>query len=695
MKRSRASRLVLAALALAVGAAATDFVLKACADATETVFVNTAHPDADAIAPFAQGDLGLLQPGFARSYLVVAYRHMAGLGLADGAQKDALVLWHTRAGIGPSGDPAQPGRAVDWDASSRQWQTARKQVMGDARAEAWGNDFDAPPITAGAYGKAAGQLEALLKSPGPQDPWVNAWVEGPDLVFSRMKDRALPTDAPTEAPAWFKQARAYQHAAALYYLRRFDEAGKAFTAIAADPRGADRGLCLYLAASCQAKALDLGQDARRALAACNAAMKDPLAKDYEADVMRLKDHLGFVQDPEAYLRDLGSRLSGPLGKEDFHALLDNYTYAWDRIEDPGDPKASARHLPDDPLTAWIQAFQSGIGAEEDYLAKPSLPWLVAALVHAKAGGETTARLMADAAKVPSSSPAYYTLQYHLARLEVEGGAHAAAAKRITSFDGKAVSISFANAMRLLKRRTDTDFAAFVKDLPLQVAGLDIDGSPEPPTPKQAAAPELRDEDKLLLQTSVPLDVLEAAAKDPSAPEAAGLARIAFEKALWLDQVDAVQALASTLPGEKELGEMMVQAKDKDERRFVLGLREGRIRNQRGYPQLLGGADDAQALDQLLTPAQRERARAEQASIQALGDPVRFHCSNVLAYAKAHPEDPRVPEALHQAVRLTRNYSSGASSNGPDPVSRLSAQCFQLLHQTYSKSEWTAKTKYHY
>jgi len=47
------------------------------------VFAFNVHPDFP-LAKFAAGELGVLQPGYARSYLTVAYRHIAGIGLARG-----------------------------------------------------------------------------------------------------------------------------------------------------------------------------------------------------------------------------------------------------------------------------------------------------------------------------------------------------------------------------------------------------------------------------------------------------------------------------------------------------------------------------------------------------------------------------------------------------------------------------------
>jgi hypothetical protein len=49
-----------------------------------------------------------------------------------------------------------------------------------------------------------------------------------------------------------------------------------------------------------------------------------------------------------------------------------------------------------------------------------------------------------------------------------------------------------------------------------------------------------------------------------------------------------------------------------------------------------------------------------------------------------PNDPRVPEALHFAVRVTR---CGCTD---DETSQWSNKAFQLLHRRYAKSEWAAR-----
>ena len=62
-------------------------------------------------------------------------------------------------------------------------------------------------------------------------------------------------------------------------------------------------------------------------------------------------------------------------------------------------------------------------------------------------------------------------------------------------------------------------------------------------------------------------------------------------------------------------------------------------------------------------------------------------TEALAYAKAHPDDARVPEALHLTVRATRY---GCTSDGAGKISKAA---FDLLHKNYPDSPWTKKTPY--
>jgi len=63
-------------------------------------------------------------------------------------------------------------------------------------------------------------------------------------------------------------------------------------------------------------------------------------------------------------------------------------------------------------------------------------------------------------------------------------------------------------------------------------------------------------------------------------------------------------------------------------------------------------------------------------------------TQTVAWARQHRDDPRVPEALHLAVRTSRYTNNAKATTYPK-------QAFQLLHSWYPNSTWTAQTPYWY
>jgi hypothetical protein len=59
------------------------------------------------------------------------------------------------------------------------------------------------------------------------------------------------------------------------------------------------------------------------------------------------------------------------------------------------------------------------------------------------------------------------------------------------------------------------------------------------------------------------------------------------------------------------------------------------------------------------------------------------------WANDHPQDTRVPEALHLAVRASR---FGCHD---EMTSKLSKEAFKILHKQYAKTIWAEQTKYYY
>jgi hypothetical protein len=127
----------------------------------------------------------------------------------------------------------------------------------------------------------------------------------------------------------------------------------------------------------------------------------------------------------------------------------------------------------------------------------------------------------------------------------------------------------------------------------------------------------------------------------------------------------------------------------------------------GAPDALGtraeytfGADSAAAAQRnaarhaAIAPAwtsaeERAALAREHAALVKLPGAADWLTARALAYAKRHPDDPRVPEALHLAVRSTRFGCPSART------SALSREAFTLLHRRYGTSDWARKTKYWY
>src|SRR5260221_9387781 len=79
-------------------------VLESCSEAPEPFSDFNLHPDVP-LEKYAAGRLGIVQPTFARSYLVVAYRYFAGVPLTKDEQFAAEALWIGLIGDANVADP--------------------------------------------------------------------------------------------------------------------------------------------------------------------------------------------------------------------------------------------------------------------------------------------------------------------------------------------------------------------------------------------------------------------------------------------------------------------------------------------------------------------------------------------------------------------------------------------------------------
>ena len=91
----------------------------------------------------------------------------------------------------------------------------------------------------------------------------------------------------------------------------------------------------------------------------------------------------------------------------------------------------------------------------------------------------------------------------------------------------------------------------------------------------------------------------------------------------------------------------------------------------------------------LTGEQKEQARDDLKRLAAIGPGTDYLGGRILAWAKNHPDDPRLPEALHRVVSMPHLGCSDAETGSN------SQAAFEFLHQRYPNNPWTKKTKYWY
>jgi hypothetical protein len=91
--------------------------------------------------------------------------------------------------------------------------------------------------------------------------------------------------------------------------------------------------------------------------------------------------------------------------------------------------------------------------------------------------------------------------------------------------------------------------------------------------------------------------------------------------------------------------------------------------------------------EFVTAAERAQTEKEWTALSTVEGAPDYFGRVVLAWAKAHPDDVRVAEALHRVVRATRLGCTTDASAG------VSKAAFTELHRLFPKSEWAKRTPY--
>ena len=787
--------IVTSLLALAVATAAAPPAWACGSSYYYADFTYDLYPDYP-LDGFAGGNLGVLNPRFARSYLYVAYRYLSGKPFAASGRKALLRLWDERLNYQTKRDSQED--AVKF------WMEARKAVPGSrpvsdylSFAYAPGHEFDFfVNITPDAFRVAEETLRERIKTFGAKSRIVADWLAAQDMVFSnpghqnsgehaigRLGYALLPDLPDPGLPPVANADRMYQRASAYFYAGCYDEAEQLYREISADRSSPWSATSKFMIARCLLRKAtvrsELGVDEKQG-ALAEAELRGILAcsdlKQFHGSASRLSAYLAIRLHPEGRLGELAKALlrageGDALFQElwDYTLLLDSYAEDEDveegwplkvpKVSKQKDFEPRPAIAAKDDMTDWILTFQSKDPKALDYALKKwrksgSLPWLVACLTKMRKGRPGLNEVLQAAEKIPANTPGFFTVAFHRARLLADTGKRDKAREVVDTVLSRRSALARPSfnlfmAERMGLAQSLDEFLVYAAREPAAIIYWNADDTSLVPKPLEELkelkhykkGERLMDTDgALMMNRDFPLDVLTAIAFSERADAniRRATAVFAWTRAVLLGRSDCRTRLASVL-GElvpevnKDDLKAYVEAKGGEARRFAAvyiflktpGLmpimRTGlprelpinRVGDYSSRPSAewwpakpaptYGGKNDGELTSCLkllypdgkvpvptfLTVDERAAGAKEWQQISSLEDAPSFMGREALVWAQSHPDDPRVPEALHLVVR------AGQYGLGSRGMSDLSRKAFQILHRRYPKSEWAVKTKFWY
>jgi hypothetical protein len=583
---------------------------------------------------------------------------------------------------------------------------------------------------------------------GKQSPSLINWIRGQDAVFSNCtgKTAVIPAPAAFDSPSLLKADRVYQIASAAFYAKQFDEAIRQFAAIAADGSSPWAAWGPYLAARATVrKAFAMGkatdpysgdlasydQDTMmRAQEMLESLLQQPNPKPSRSII---QEELNFVRirtEPKQRAKEIGVALAGP--KPDPNFANDIRDLNWllvKRVETSNPP----------PLLAWIAAWRGGATAASAFAIwqqSHALPWLVMAIVKAGPSDPFASRLIDDAAGIPSGTPAYDTVFFHRIRLLTalkrtdEARALLDAALPPLQRQKPTSNLNALLAERMAVARNFQEFLIYAPRSTLKTesqGSYDLHGQCDErvrAVNKEADCPELNepqfDEDAVtVLNQQTPIKLLIEAAGSTSLPAnlRQNLAIVTWSRAILLQDSESAAKLSPSLP--KAIRDTAQSSIGFPANLAILrnpGIRPyletgiSRVASYSYFDELRNNwwckpwsqsqySDEAKPMPVpnvgFLPADALSRADSEYQQLQQLPDSVIVIGQRVLDYAKAHPEDSNIPEALALVVRAGHYACQRFSGSDKSEYTPVSKAAFELLHRRYPKSLWALKTRYYY
>lgn len=746
MRRPTLFRTVSAILAAGLFSISTTLQASGGDEFMENIFSPENRVPLPELQDYAGGKLGIVTPTYWRVYHFLAYRALTGHVLSKAELAKLNVQGHR---VGESGGWFDYSDADDTNGVAT-WVKARSAIPGAAEAKVR-VDTDVGDFSmiincpVDAFNRASKTLAQRIEQGGQQ--WAAVWLINQDAVFANcgpdldqasrgakplVRPLTLPPPLPAKAPAWLHKDYAYQRAAAHFYAGRYDQAHAQFHAIAGDPASPWQPLGKYLAARALIRSASTLQgipesdDDKRVLRERLAKARTEmaaLAPSY-APAQRLLDWIDIRARPEERRRELSAVLAvDPVGASTPQMVTD-YLFLLDKLE--GEMVGAA-----DPMTAWIGVMQAGgVGRDADldvgarrsaalevarshWDKKRDTVWLLALVTNARKGELKPAERKA-AASLPTGSPAFVAVQYHLARLALAEGRTKEADAMVSSLLKTPLATSARNRLLRLKMVTapsaEASLAAAARTPSEHESAVPIpdEGKPQAASPKFDADLQSHIELHFPLTTLVRLKPMLAASEQPS------VADLIWTRAVLLGQYAIADAVTDEVAGKRattrHLYERYKKAATPEAKRDAAHLILAnapelvpRVSREDGQSyssnywscnSLDAGDDGLDAVSPAFVSAE-ERAQVdrEKAQLRTLAKRSAYLIPLVIDWARKNKADPEVPKALHFLIASTRN-ECGTGAEG-DKTRNHSKEAFEFLHRHYPKNEWTAKTRYYY
>lgn len=703
-----AARITLAA-ALAALFLATPTDLVSCGPSIPQAAFVAKHGPLYPAEDYARNYIGIVDRKWRTEPLIVAWRYFSGLNLSA-AELDAMYINRRESTAIDSDTP--PHNPIDI------WLKARSIVPNvNAVSHLSYDSINASRTTItptayinfqncldDAFLTATATLTARAKQWGADDNETKDWLTAQDIVFSNCSGPAAePALAPRSASALLKADRAYQFAAASFYAGAYDQAHKRFLAIAKDTASPWHPIAPYLAARATLRDATVNEKGGKLAEAARelAAIHTPAAQ-------QLLQFANVRLHREESLVTLATCLSqARLGPHPSQLFTDfRFTFINDETGMPRVTKVTT------PLTDWLQFWRNPPDSPAtlaNWRKHPDIPWLIAALSSVNPQDSAVPELLAAARKIDLRNPAFPSVAYYAARLSNPSDARNWIARALTL----KLNDSDYNQFLATRLALARNFDDFLRDAPRKLSLSAIDDDPTPISPTD---PELRrflngrafDYDSVnLWNTHVPLPRWQAAAKGTKLPSnlRTDLARTGWVRSVVANRPDDARAFL-------ELWRQLSPTAAQPAIAYLTsptGFTAAKIllQNPGFSPILLSGfgrltkpnARDifrdnwwcplAKPEQPLKVPAYLPQTQTPDslATKRAASD---FIPTEVVSYAKAHPDDPAIPELLARSLDVA-HYSSCLGLNDSKP----SRQAFELLKLRYPNTKWARQTKYWY